>query len=250
MSSNKFVIALEDFAVKFYTPEDTKKCYSKIIYTGDYFDWKNGIYPNCKIINFDDILLNPKDFVENKFNLYFPDCKLINKSFSWSLCPKGQLPYFKALSIAILCCEKPEGLSLEYFYKKIISKLYDDITEIIRTKDVSKLLEFSVTTKNTDIPELILTFPDLSQNNTTQILWLNKGGKKNPRKYPACKIDEHNLWNKININDLMSNCIGLCKKIIGKKITLKEQRADFIMNNDLDNNCLNIPVRLDHINGK
>lgn len=72
MGSNRFNIKLEGLSVRFFAPIDVKKCYIEIIYKQKTESWQNGLIPHFKQIDFEEIKLNPVDFVEHKFKLHYP----------------------------------------------------------------------------------------------------------------------------------------------------------------------------------
>lgn len=69
-------------------------------------------FDNNLYIDFNDILINPVDFVKNKFKSIAPNLKLKCKSFSWKLIPSRQVYYFYALCMAILLCKPNEDLTV------------------------------------------------------------------------------------------------------------------------------------------
>lgn len=94
--SDHFIVKTEDTAVWYFAPKNVKKCYIKLTTESDSSQFNT--------IDFNDIVINPVDFVNSKFKVLYPKYKLHCKSFSWSLLPEGQIPYFWALCMSILCC--------------------------------------------------------------------------------------------------------------------------------------------------
>lgn len=162
--------------------------------------------------------------------MYYPNHELYCKSFSWSLLPEGQVHYFKALCMSILCCKG----SITSFYEDIIKKLYNDIKNIIITKDLQLLLKYAPTIKtcSTSAKHIIDQFPDLITHNKIAVVWLGAGPGKSKRTYPVLKLEcgspLNEKWNHINIGELMGNTIGQCKKLVGKMDTIAEMRNAFI----------------------
>jgi hypothetical protein len=116
---DNFSLGIEELSVRYYMPKDKKKCYIKLVYKPkkiengkEVYDkskddiWKNtGVYPKFEYCDFETIVSDPVLFANKTFHELYPDLELCCKSFSWALLPEGQVPYFKALCIAILCCE-------------------------------------------------------------------------------------------------------------------------------------------------
>lgn len=104
-----------------------------------------------------------------------------------------------------------------------MNKVYEELTCIIKKKDVNLLKGFASLKKTIAVPELIKLYPELAVLNEIEVVYINKGGNKIPRMFPVCMLDQTNSWSKININDLTAGLRGQCKKLCGKKITLKEK---------------------------
>jgi hypothetical protein len=182
---NSFKLATEEIAVRYYAPQDVKKCYSKIIYKpptpelAEELD--NGVIPEFPTLDFTEILDDPVYYLNHTFKTLYPNCSLKNKSFSWSTVPSAQLPYFKALSLAILCCDHTV-YSMQQMYEQIINKLYNDIYQCIKNKDIKALTEYSLKVKTLRVPHITEKYPDIAQQNDVHIVWLDEKNKDNKHK--------------------------------------------------------------------
>lgn len=261
---NAFSLKLEDLAVRYYAPKNVKKCYIKLIYNGSR-DWANGKRIPFKFTKPETILANPVKYANETFKKQYKNFKLHCKSFSWSLVPVAQLPYFKAMAMFILCCEQFDPQTLFMQFK---NKLYTDLCEIIsqqhpeivkangKTAKLQKTLEilepYTLQVKSIRVPHIIEEHPDLKQYNQLRVLWLNGGkkdkGRKNLRRSAVAKLQPKDLC-KINILELMGNTIGLMKKLAGIKLTLKDKRDMFIRSQDDQETLTNIPVRISSFDG-
>lgn len=244
---NKFQSKMEELTVKYYAPKDIKKCYSKLIYVGSH-NWQNGTLPVFVNTKFEEILADPVRFATHTFPLLYPDLKHKDKSFSWSLCPKGQLPYFKAFGLAILCCGHE---NMQLYFDSLLNKLSEDIKTCIINKDVAKLKTFALPVKTLKLPEMTQTYPELLDENTVPIVWLkgDKRDNKNSRRAAVQIVAKLDLWSKISINDTMANCIGLFKKMSGKKLKLTDKLQEYEQSQQESSSKLLVPIRLDYFNG-
>ena len=183
---NSFNLTIEECAVRYYAPKDVKKCYSKITYdpkinTAEYKNFQAGIVPEFPTLDFTEILADPVYYLKHTFKTLYPNCSLKNKSFSWSSVPAAQLPYFKALSLAILCCDHTV-YSMQQMYEQIINKLYNDIYQCIKNQDIEALTEYSLKVKTLRVPHITEKYPDIAQQNDVHIVWLDEKNKDNKHK--------------------------------------------------------------------